>query len=179
MTGVESQHERECIIRRIKGIFTSWPESSCHFLRNAASTVCIAKLSCVPWAREQSGYGTVGQSARCGAKSACWQKCMLAGICSYVHYFYHTTVSLLGVSVSSCLGKTLILPHFRLAQQYWRISVAKIWSVDISHRISWGLGAMRAKPFCCLASFEISQSTCASFLSTAVQEYILWQFSYC
>lgn len=112
MTSVESQHEREWIIRRIKGIFTSWLQSFCRLLRNAAITVCIAKLSCVLWAKWQSGYSTASQSAHCRVKSVCWQKCMLAGICSYIYIM--AQLCLLGVCISSCLSKTLISPHFRL-----------------------------------------------------------------
>lgn len=110
MTSVESQHERGGIIRRIKGIFTSWPQSFFCFLRNAAITMCIVELPHVLWANQVPAEGTVGLFLTLGlrisaAKNVCWQTCF--------QILYSTAVSLLGVSVSSCCGETFVSPHLR------------------------------------------------------------------
>lgn len=111
MTSVESQHERGGIIRGIKGIFTSWPQSLCCFLRNAAITMCIMELPCVLWGK-QAPAGHSQSVPRSGVKNECCQKCVLADMC--FHTLYGTAVSLLGVSVSSWHGETFVSPHFRL-----------------------------------------------------------------
>lgn len=155
MTSAESQHERGGIMRRIKGIFTSWPQISAVLWGMLHCGIAHSDL----WAEQAPAEGTASLFLTLGlrmsaAKNVCWQTC------GFTSFMAQLCLSW------GFLSAVVVVRHLCLHTYSTR---REIWSKDqICGHQPQGLGSSesRAEPLFCPANFQKDSQTVLLFRNT-------------